>query len=227
VSPLDALADALFSAHMVQHVVLVLLAAPLLVVGEPLRVMPWALLPRHRVALLRLHRGMGSLESPAWPAAGLVAYVGVTWMWHLPGLYQAGVTNPLVHIVMHATMLGAALFFWWSLAGDAKRQRAGVGVVVLFLATLQNAALSVHMALLPLPLYPVYDDTTAAWGLTLLQDQQVAGMLMWVPGTIVYLVAGAALFVAWLRADEHANLAQARRGRARGSASPVTSRGGS
>ncbi|HWB72019.1 MAG TPA: cytochrome c oxidase assembly protein, partial [Egibacteraceae bacterium] len=213
VSPLHAVAEALFSAHMVQHLLLVLVAAPLLVISEPLRVMPWALRPEQRSTLLRWHRRMGAADSPAWTAAALAAHVGVLWLWHLPQLYETAVNDPLIHLAEHATMLGSALLFWWAVAGDVRRQRAGVGVPVLFLATLQGGALGALMAFSPVAWYRVYAESVGAWGLTPLQDQQAAGMLMWMPGGIVYVLAGAALFVSWLRADEHAAAAQSRRAR--------------
>jgi putative membrane protein len=208
VSPLDALAEALFAAHMVQHLVLLLVAAPLLVLGAPLVPALWALRRARRLALGRWWRGARSVRA-AWRALsqpGLVwaLYAATLWLWHLPALYQAALASAPTHALEHATLLGSALLFWWTAlhAGRPGRLGRGLDVLYVFTAGLQSGLLGILLTFARTPWYPAYAPGEAAWGLTPLEDQQLAGLLMWVPGGVVHLLAALALFVGWLDAAE-------------------------
>jgi putative membrane protein len=208
VSPLDALAEALFAAHMVQHLVLILVAAPLLVLGAPLVPALWSLDRPQRHAIGRWWRRARRVRA-AWRALsqpGLVwaLYAATLWLWHLPALYQAALASPPLHALEHATLLGSALLFWWTALHPGRPGRVGHGPAVLYVFTagVQSGLLGVLLTFAPVPWYPAYAPGEAAWSLAPLEDQQLAGLLMWVPGGVAHLLVALALFVAWLSAAE-------------------------
>jgi cytochrome c oxidase assembly factor CtaG len=194
VSPLDALAGSLFSAHMVQHLLLVMVAAPLLVVGDPMTAMLWALTPRARRGVGLWWRRRRALRA-AWrtvasPGGAWVLHVIALWIWHVPSLYDGAVADGAVHVLEHLTFLLTALLFWWvPFKAHGRRIGAGTALIYLFGAVLQGTILGALLALARHPLYTVHFGTTRAWGLTPLEDQQLAGLLMWVPAGLVYVAA--------------------------------------
>jgi putative membrane protein len=207
-SPLDAMAEALLSAHMGQHFMLLMVAGPLLVLAAPEVAMPLAV-PRgvrrrvrrlgHRPALRAAGR---TLTHPV--AAWTVALV-VLWTWHAPALYQAALRNDLVHGLEHVTFVGSAMLFWWPVLHPGRGLRRlprGADIVYVVTGGLQGAALGALFTFAASPLYPLYRGPATAWGLTPLQDQQLAGVIMWIPSGLVYLVAAGGLFVHWLREME-------------------------
>ena len=207
-SPLDALSSALFSAHMVQHLLLILVAAPALILGAPLAPLLWALPPPARRALVSWWKRAGPLRA-VWRTASRPLVVWtlqavVLWAWHLPGPYQAALQNDLVHAAEHASFLITALLFWWTLAhsGGHGALGYGAGMVYAFTTGLQSSALGALIAFAPRPWYPAYAASAAAWGLTPLGDQELAGLIMWVPAGTIYLLAALALFALWLRAED-------------------------
>ncbi len=208
VSPLDALSSALFAAHMVQHLLLILAAAPLLVLGSPVVPFLWAFRRARRRAIGRWWRRASAVRA-GWhalsqPAVVWVLYTATLWIWHLPGLYQAALASEPIHALEHLALLATALLFWWTVLHPGRHGRLGYGpgVLYVFAATVQSALLGILMTFARAPWYPAYAASTEAWGLTPLEDQQLAGLLMWVPAGLVYLVAASALFVAWLQIAE-------------------------
>jgi putative membrane protein len=208
VSPLDALGGALFSGHMVQHLVLVLGAAPLLALGAPLLGWLWALPPGGRRAVARGWHRAPALRALAralsHPASAWLLHAGVLWAWHVPGLYDAAVASDVVHAAEHASFLFTAFLFWWALVhpGGAFRRAPGLGVLYVFTFALQNGILGAWLTLATRSLYAAHAHTTQVWGFTPLQDQQIAGAIMWVPGSTAYLLAVVALFARWLKEAE-------------------------
>ncbi len=201
VSPLDALSGQLASAHMVQHLLLMMVAAPLFVVGAPSQVLLRGLSPLWQRAIgagrRRLNRlGFRGLWQPqvAW-----VMYAAVMWLWHLPSLYDAALRNPVLHDVQHLSFFGAAILFWRPLLEPARRRRLHPAAAVLYLFTtsLQASALGIFLTFAPRAWYS-YAGTTAAWGFTPLEDQQLAGLIMWMPACLVYALAAIAVFGVWL-----------------------------
>ena len=202
-SPLDALAEVLFTAHMAQHMLLVMVAAPLLVLGAPGLPLTVALMPgwRRRLALLRRHAAVvAGRRLLSRPMVAWAVHVGVLWAWHLPVPYQAALADELVHAAEHASFLGSAVLFWWVLA--RRRLAPGFAILYLFAAGLQGSALGALLTLAPAPLYPLQAAGSAPWGLPPLADQQLAGLVMWVPADLTYLGAAAALFIRWLTSME-------------------------
>jgi len=206
-SPLDPMSEELLSAHMVQHLLLMVVAAPLLVLGSPALVIgqavPTAWRRRaHRWGRTRPLRAIGRLFTH--PLMTWFLATAVLWGWHVPSLYQAALERPTVHVLEHAAFLATAMLFWWTALQPSgpRRLPRGADVVFVFTGALQSGALGALLAFASQPIYPFYVHRTIAWGLSPLQDQQLAGMLMWVPPFVIYLVAAGALFVRWLRVAE-------------------------
>jgi cytochrome c oxidase assembly factor CtaG len=122
--------------------------------------------------------------------------------WHLPALYQRSLASDPVHALQHTSFLAAAALYWWSvLETRSARLHRGAAVLSLFLTSLYTGALGALITFAVAPWYPAY-HATAAWGLTPMEDQQLAGLVMWMPGGIAYLVAALALTARWMRDAE-------------------------
>ncbi|HYC52256.1 MAG TPA: cytochrome c oxidase assembly protein [Gemmatimonadaceae bacterium] len=194
VSPVDALGELLFSGHMVQHLLLTMVAAPLLVLGDTglvvLRALP--LTWRRRVGFVLRHR---SVQYP-WlflsaPITAWILHTAALVTWHVPGPYELAIRNDTVHSLEHASFFLTALVFWWVVASPRPRARLGFGAALFYLFTAATAAgvMGAAIALSSRPWYTAHDRWTGAWGMTPLEDQQLAGLIMWVPAGILYLVA--------------------------------------
>lgn len=203
VSPVHAMGDALFSAHMLQHELLMVIAAPLLVIGRPELICFWALPLSWRRRLVQLQRlapihTLGRfllLPLTAWLLHGVAL-----WTWHIPFLFDATLTHEWVHALQHTSFLGTALLFWASLFyGHAGRRAFGEGIIYVFTTAVHTSILGALLTFASLPWYSPYAATTAAWGLTQLEDQQLGGLIMWVPAGVIYIVVGLWLFSAWIR----------------------------
>jgi len=207
VSPLDALGSALFAGHMLQHVVLMVIAAPLLVLARPLAPWLWALPSawRHRVGRIL---GSGPVRG-AWrgltrPAVAWTLHAIALWSWHAPPLYEATLRSDAVHVAQHACFFLTALLFWWVPIhgrGGAAVMRA-TGIPYLFTTALHGSVLSALLTFSPRAWYPIYEPTAASWGLSALEDQQLGGLIMWGVSGVVYVAAAIAFTAAWLRAVE-------------------------
>ncbi|HKQ40161.1 MAG TPA: cytochrome c oxidase assembly protein [Verrucomicrobiae bacterium] len=206
VSPLHPWGSVLFSAHMTQHEILMLVAAPLLVLGRPLIAFLKGL-PRPWVGAL-----VSCTATPWWQrtwrfvtnafVAWLIHALAL-WAWHIPALFQATLKSEFVHALQHISFLGSALLFWWAVI-DGRQKLMGYGVAVLFMFTtaLHSGLLGALLTFANIVWYPVYAGTTASWGLTPLEDQRLGGLIMWMPAGLVYIVAGLALFAGWMRESE-------------------------
>jgi putative membrane protein len=183
-----------------------LVAAPLLVLGRPLIPFLWALPRATGRKLAGWARTRAWLMIWSFITAPLVAWViqaVVLWGWHIPFLFQATLQNEAIHALQHACFLGSALLFWWSVIHG--RQRAigfGAAVLYMFTTALHSGLLGALITLAGRIWYPFYADTTHWWGLTPLQDQQLGGLIMWIPAGVVYILAGLLLFAGWLRESE-------------------------
>lgn len=197
----------LFSVHMVQHVLLTMVAAPLVALAAPvtlaLRAAPddvrrGLLLPVLRSRVLRIL---------AHPVVAWLMFAGVMWGSHFSPLFDVALEDPSVHRLEHVLYLGAALLFWWpAVAVDPAPHRmphAG-RVLYVFLQMPQNTFLSLAIFSATAPLYPHYATLGRTWGPTPLGDQQLAGGIMWLSGDVVFLVAVLALVLAWMRHEERA-----------------------
>jgi putative membrane protein len=217
-SPLDALSSALASAHMVQHLLLLLVAAPLLALSAPsgaiLRGSPPAVRRasgRWRRRLRLTHRNLAVVGHPA--AVWLVS-VGVLWFWHAAVPNDAALDSAPLHLLEHGSFLVTAVLFWHVVVGvrGTARVSNGLGVLLVFAMAMQSVFLSVLLTFARTPWYAGYATTTAPWGLDPLTDQQLAGVIMWIPAGGIYLVTALTLLVSWIRASEVDDVAVERAG---------------
>jgi putative copper resistance protein D len=203
-SPIEAYEGELFSVHMLQHMLLELVAAPLLLLGAPATLALRAATPSVRPRLLAvLHSRVVTVLS--FPLLGWVLFAAVNWGWHFSSLYNQALETPWLHDIQHLTFLGAALLFWWPVVGaDPARWRLPhpVRLFYLFLAMPQNSFLGIALMSAPPDLYPHYLSNLRDWGPTPAVDQSVGGMLMWVGGDVVFLLAMGLVVAAWVRAED-------------------------
>ena len=208
ISPLDALSSVLLSAHMTQHLVLILAAAPLLVLSDFGLALLWALPRRTAQTLSRqlkrrqgVDRAWRSIRSPvgAW-----LIFTITLWVWHAPVLYESALRDEVVHALEHGIFLAAAVLFWSVLFshGKMKHARSGEGIPYLFTTLIQSSIFGALMTFGDQPWYAFYQALTPTWGLSPLQDQQLAGLIMWLPGGAVFTLLTIYSFAAWLRAQE-------------------------
>ena len=203
-SPLEGLAVQLFSFHMIQHLVLILIVAPLLVYGAPVLVITLALplTTRKGLRTLERSRSMVLLKSVLFHStiAGALFAVAL-WSWHLPSLYQSAVADDRWHVLEHSSFVGGSLLFWMHVIGRRRhRLDFGPAILLVFVSGLQSAALSVVLIFADRALYPIHARGARAWGLTPLEDQQLAGAIMWTPVGLVFLVTIVVLLARWLKA---------------------------
>lgn len=192
VSPLDPLGETLLSAHMAQHALLVAAAPPLLLYGKPGLVLVWGLPAGGKHALLgaRLWRALvqlGNRLSRPLPAGLLHGLV--LWVWHAPAAFDAAVASYGLHALEHASFFVTALLFWRAVLSSRSARRAAAALGAAFATLMHGGLLGALITLAPYSLYIWYADRTALWGWTPLEDQQLAGLLMWVPLGVVYLGA--------------------------------------
>ncbi|MGV9010514.1 cytochrome c oxidase assembly protein [Brevundimonas sp.] len=175
VSPLCALSSALFTARTLHHVLLVAIAAPLLACALPRM--------RHRLGAARL--------------VGVFGFAVLFWGWHTPDGYALALSNDAAYWVMQLSLLGTATVFWMSV-----RVSSGPAAVIALLITMvQTGLLGALLVFMPAAIYAPHLLTTAAWGLSPLEDQQLAGLIMWAPAAAVYLVAALTILGRWIGPD--------------------------
>lgn len=195
-SPVDSLGEELFSMHMLQHELLMLVVAPLLVMGRPLGVFIWAF-------PLGGRRGLATGVRMPWVRAfwhGITApsiawslHAIVLWAWHFPLLFQASLASNAVHTLQHLSFLLTALLFWSALILPRSPVHAGNAVLYLLTTAIHTGILGALLTFSPALWYPAYEATAPAWGLSALEDQQLGGLIMWVPAGFVFIFAGLAM----------------------------------
>ena len=198
-SPLHGLGEQIFSIHMIEHEIVMALSAPLVVIARPLGLMLWALPQtlRHRAGVV-LHGGIiRRLWSWCTRLTNATLLHGIIiWIWHVPFLFDAAVTNSAVHRLQHLSFFATAVAFWWSVLWKSNQ---GAAAWSLFLTMLHTSALGALMALAPRVLYATEKRTTPYWGLSALEDQQLAGVIMWVPSGTIYAAAAMLMIALWIR----------------------------
>ena len=178
ISPLCNLSVALFSARVTQHMIIALIAAPMIARGlifAPERAGPWG--------------------AAAWVAT--LAFAAIFWIWHSPVFYDETLRNNVVYWLMHVTTIAAALALWMAVFNSS----APLAFLLLFVTGVQMSLLGALLTFAAVPLFSVHEFTTAAWGLTWLEDQQLGGLLMWVPAGLLLTVYSVLAFGAALRLD--------------------------
>jgi putative membrane protein len=199
VSPLHWMGEHLFTAHMVEHEIIMACAAPLLALARPIGAFLWAFPVDLRRRFGRAGRqrhiraGWTAMTSPL---AATIWHGAVIWFWHAPIMFDAAVTSVLVHRLQHVTFLVSALAFWWALVRRCDR---GSAVFHLFATMIHTTLLGALMTMAPRVLYVRQTTDSLRWGLTPLEDQQLAGLVMWVPAGTVYAGAALACAMLWIR----------------------------
>lgn len=199
VTPLHPLSERLFTAHMVEHEILMVVAAPLLALSRPIGAMLWGLPQDWRRAL------GAAAGSSAWrqiwrgltdPLAATMLHAIAIWAWHVPSLFAMALEDEAMHALQHASFLLTALLFWWSLL--CRRGSRGVAVGHLFATALHTGLLGALLVFSIRLWFPDQAGEAARWGLTALEDQQLAGLVMWIPACLAYPIAGLALAGLWI-----------------------------
>ena len=200
--PLEALTPVSFAAHMTQHEIMMLAAAPLLVMARPLGTLLWGL-PQ---AFTRVVKAPAVRSAAAWLSAPLVAWLthaAVLWGWHVPAAFEAGLQSEPVHWLQHVSFFAAAVIFWWSVfAGGRSGERRGIALLSVFTTAVHTTVLGVLLTFSTKIWYPTYAAAASPWGLSAIEDQQLGGLIMWVPGGMVFLAAGLGLAALWLKESE-------------------------
>jgi cytochrome c oxidase assembly factor CtaG len=196
---------ALFSVHMVQHVLLILVAAPLLALAAPITLLLRVSRPevRRRWILPVLHSR--ALRAISHPVVAWLLFVVVMWGSHFSPLFNLALENPWVHDLEHVLFLVTALLFWWPAVGldpSPWRMQHPVRGMYVFLQMPQNTFLAVVILYAAAPLYPHYATLNRPWGPSALVDQQLAGVIMWLAGDLLFIAAVAAIIFGWMRFEE-------------------------
>jgi len=201
--PIDHWAHLSLAGHMVQHMVLIVMAPPLLLLARPMPQFMLALPTgaRRRVGpiLARVYTGTGSTPVTSFLVHGLVI-----WLWHLPLPYQVVLEHRLLHDLVHCLFFATGLWFWWSLIAPGRLGQGSFGTasVLAVLTMMHTGMLGALMTFAPQLLYPEHPAGFA--GFDQLSDQQLAGLLMWVPGGLIYIAAALALAGLWLKRTDPA-----------------------
>jgi putative membrane protein len=198
VSPLHALGEQVFTAHMIEHEVVMTMAAPLLVLARPGGTFLWAFPTRMRHRLGRLvHAGAvrRGWNAATGPLTATIVHGLAIWIWHVPRFFDAAVMIALAHRLQHLSFFVTAVLFWWAMVW---RAAPAVATADVFMTMIHTALLGALMTFAPIVLYGVQTTHSAHWGLTPLEDQQLAGLVMWVPIGTIYAAAAVAFFARWV-----------------------------
>ncbi len=191
-APFDEVADTSFAVHMVQHETLMIIAAPLFVIAQPLAVWLWALPLSWRPVLANSHavRMLSSLwRSLTRPTVATCLQIAVLWVWHVPRFFDAALREGALHVAQHASFFVAALAFWTAIAAPRRRRGDLAHAMLLFVTMLASGALGALLTFAQTPWYAPYADAALSGRLTPLEDQQLGGLVMWIPGGLPYVVA--------------------------------------
>ncbi len=214
VSPLDAFSEELFSVHMVQHLLLMLVSAPLFVIGRFQLALAWAFPARWTSAIWKEWKWKQAWKFLTRPMTACLLHAAAIWIWHLPRLYEASILNEWLHFLEHASFFLSAWLFWQVFANLTENVRTGgsanfgLGIFMVFGIMLVSGFLGVLITFSPYVWYPIHVHETALYGLTALEDQQLAGTIMWVPAGVVYVASALGALGRWLFAREALENAQ-------------------
>ncbi len=204
-SPLHELGEQLFWVHMTQHEILMLISAPLLLLGRPMIAFLWALSPAGRETAASLGRSRTFKRAWAFVSAPLSAWLVsalALWIWHIPWLFDQTLRSDWVHAAQHTTFLVTALAFWWPVVNRVPALGYGGGVVYVFTTILHTSVLGALLTFAPRAWYSSYVMTAPAWHLSALEDQQIGGLIMWIPAGTLLLIVALALLVKWMNESQ-------------------------
>jgi len=200
-SPLHELGEQLFWVHMTQHEVLMLISAPLLVLGRPLIVFLWAVPTSWRDAAATIGRSPSFKHLWSFISAPLSAWLVsalALWIWHIPFFFDQTLRSDWIHAAQHTTFLLTALIFWWPLVNGNPSLGHGGGLVYVFTTILHTSVLGALLTFATRPWYSSYVLTAPAWDLSALEDQQIGGLIMWIPAGTLLLIVALVLLVKWM-----------------------------
>lgn len=202
VSPIDRLSDLLFSAHMTQHEILLVVAPPLLVFGRPIVALGWACGAKRRASVMRALDSVAPTRVWRWlsaPLSILVLHGLVLWVWHIPALFEAALRNEAIHTVQHASFLLTAVVFWWGIArGRYGRGGYGLASAFVFATAMHTSILGALLTVASRLWYPLYAVRGAPFAVDVADDQVLAGLIMWIPAGVLLGLLALGLFAAWL-----------------------------
>ncbi len=208
-SPVDTLGSQLFFMHMIQHLLYIMVAVPLLLLAEPFPFLLWGLPPSWRLATGNLFTRRSLvrrlLTNVTQPSMVWITYIVVLAGWHDPRLYSMAQRDSWIHDVQHITFFGAAMLFSWHVVGSGPKLHHPPlwgRIAMLIGAVPVNAAIGVVVATAGDVLYPYYATIPRIWGFTALEDQALAGVIMWIPGSMMYLLGVIILLARALRSAE-------------------------
>ena len=200
--PLAPFTEGLFSAHMVQHELVMVVAAPLLVLARPLAMWAWALPAGWRASAgrpFRARRFAAFWRGFTGPLTATGVHAAAIWVWHLPRVFELSEASAAAHALQHVAFFASAVLFWWALLKPARGARVGAAVGCLFVTMLHTGALGVLLTFSGELWYPAATAHSHAAGLTPLEDQQLGGLIMWVVGGLPYVAAALALAARWFQ----------------------------
>lgn len=203
VSPIDEIGDRyLFSVHMVQHLLLTIVGPPLILIGIPEVLLKPLLSKRFILPIARVLLN---------PFVAFFLFNADFWLWHIPSFYDATLTNQNIHILEHLTFIIFALIYWWPIFSPMSEQlpRLSIGgqILYMFFGGMPMVALGAGLTFAP-PLYAPYIHAPRLWGLSPATDQQLGGLIMWIPGNIIVIVIVSILFIRWMQHQEAKQRAQ-------------------
>ncbi len=209
-SPIDVMSSQLFFMHMIQHVLLVSIVPPMLWLANPLPFLLWGLPDQARIGFGRLLGRRGELrlglKKLAGPGAVWIAFVVLYLGWHDPLLYNAALERAWAHDLEHISFFGTAMLYWWHILGAGPvvhKPFSTVGrFVFLLMAIPPNMIAGMAIAFSESPIYPHYEAVPRLWGLSVMADQRLAGVIMWVPGSMMYIIFALILTARWLKQEE-------------------------
>lgn len=214
-SPIETLSGQLFFMHMIQHLLLVMLGPPLLMLGEPMPVLLWGLPAGVRRRVGRVLSRVLHRKSESRRALRAATVPGVVWLlfvvalvgWHDPIAYNAALRSDLVHDVEHLSFFITAMLYWWHVVGAAPRIHKSLSrtaqVIYVIAAIPPNMITGVVIAFAGQVIYSYYLAVPRLWGISALDDQILGGVIMWVPGSMMYMIAILILTARWLQAEEN------------------------
>lgn len=204
-SPIHTLSEAAFFMHMTQHEIMILVSAPLMVLGKPgfvcLKALPQS--AARRIARI----GKVPVIEHTWlwmtaPIGAWILHATALWLWHVPAAFDATLRSNAVHAAQHLSFFGTAMLFWWAVMQSRQRRLSyGLAVLHMFTTAMHSGLLGALLTLSRTVWYPGYSHDNG-FGLTPLEDQQIGGLIMWIPAGLVYVIAGLAFLAGWMRESD-------------------------
>ena len=205
--PLHALTEVSFAAHMTQHEILMLVAAPLLVLARPQGILMWGMpgvLANAAAAVTRSRRARHVFAMLVTPIGAWLLHLAALWGWHVPAAFDAAARHEGIHWIQHLSFFLSALVFWYSVLAPGRGTHHGAPAVVsLFATAAHTSVLGVLLTFSSSVWYRSY--AAGASGLSALEDQQLGGLIMWIPGGMVFVAAALAIVGSWLTSPQSAS----------------------